>query len=130
MFESDASASIYKGGMIRNKIQADHNADAADRANRIGREWMEHAQGLEAELAKTKALLENKLMSEAGYEAGYLALREALKTISPNHPLVSDSGKRTTDGRIKTGARIVWENAYDRKGIELRISNPKSRRND
>lgn len=128
MFDTDASASIYKGGMIRNKIQADMNAHAADSANRIGREWMEHAQGLEAELAKTKKLLENEMMSEAGYEAGYLALREALKATAPNHPLVSDTGKKYDDGRIKLGVRIVWENAFDKKGTELRISNPKSRR--
>ena len=66
MFESDASASIYKGGMIRNKIQADQNAHAADSANRIGREWMEHAQGLEAELAKTREEYEGRVEIQRG----------------------------------------------------------------
>ena len=43
MFESDASGAIFEAGMIRNKIQADQNANAADSANRVAREWMEHA---------------------------------------------------------------------------------------
>ena len=130
MFESDASASIYKGGMIRNKIQADMNANAADRANRIGREWMEHAQALEAEVAKTKMLLESELMSNAGVKAERDAYRDTLKSISPSNILVSDTGKRFKDGRIKTGGRLIYEKAFDAKGTELRISNPKDRRTD
>jgi hypothetical protein len=123
MFDEPANDRGYFNAMVMNKRIADQNA-------RDAWAWKAKADALEAELAQTKMLLENAEMSEAGFKAGYNALRDALKAVAPSHPLVSNTGIRYANGEIKSGVRIVWEKAFDAKGVELRISNPKSRRND
>jgi uncharacterized protein (DUF1684 family) len=167
MFDTDASASIYRGGMIRNKNIADRNADLAERNDENARQWMERSQAFEAELAKTKAelaktkalldgksisekalvksklqsetdlkaelrktktLLETAEMSIAGYSAVSKAFMEALKVIDLNHSLIAYLGLRYYDRRPKYRINLIYDQAFDAKGIELRIANPESRR--
>jgi hypothetical protein len=137
MFDHKPTDGAYFNAMIANRNIGNANADLANRNAQIAREnnenarqWMERAQAFEAELAKTKALLENKLMSEAGFRASQKALKDALRISAPRHPLISDSGKRYKDGDIKDGASLIYMQAFDAKGRELRIENPEKRRAD
>jgi hypothetical protein len=130
MFDHKPTDGAYFNAMIANRNIGNRNAQIARDNDENARQWMERAQAFEAELAKTKASLENARMSSAGLSAERDVYRDALKVVSPSHVLVSDTGKRFQDGRIKIGGRLVYEKAFDAKGAELRISNPKSHRTD
>ncbi len=49
----------------------------------------------------------------AGQHAQVLALKEALKTANPNHPLLLPSGEKFKDGTAKSGLRKFYERAHD-----------------
>ena len=123
MFDHKPTDGFYFNAMVANSRQANENAS-------IAQEWKAHAQKLEAQLANMTLLWQKATMAKAGFRSEYLALRDALKQLSPQHSLVSDSGKRFKDGRIKTNVHLLWEKAYDEKGVELRISRPQDHRED
>lgn len=56
------------------------------------------------------------------------ARREQFKAIRPLIPadsdIISDSGQRYEDGRIKTKLRIIFEKTYDATASKLGIANP------
>ena len=127
MFDQPPNGSAYLGGMIRNKIIAEQNADDADRANDRARQWKRHAQALEAQLAQMQV---TDQMQFAGMLAAQRALKAALKIVAPKHQLISDTGRRYKDGAVKDGARLIYEQSFDAKGVEMKIANPKSYRTD
>ena len=101
--------------------------DAVSEANSTIRRLNARTIAAEAEVVRLRDMLEIKTCEFAAVSAQ----REAFKIQYPSSPLLSDSGKRfKKDGSIKTKVRLIYENAFDAKGVELKIANPASRRLD
>ena len=101
--------------------------DAVSEANATIRRLNARALGAEAEVARLRDMLAISQCEVAALSAQ----RAAFKTKHPTSPLLADSGKRfKVDGTAKTFLRLVYEDAFDKKAAELKISNPAGRRVD
>ena len=78
-----------------------------------------------AEIARLKDELAIKTADVEARREQFKAMRPLIPTGSD---IISDSGQRYADGRIKTKLRIIWEKTFDATARKLGISNPSSRR--
>lgn len=118
MFEGNGSH-ILLGGMIRNHHTAVHNGDVAD-------EWKAVAKKAQAEVVRSSEAHAITQSDSVGFSAQTNALREALKQVAPNHPLLADSGQRFPDGRPKSRIRIIFDQAFDAHAVKCGIKSPAS----
>ncbi|NUB24722.1 hypothetical protein [Azospirillum brasilense] len=98
--------------------------NAANNANGRAREWKSYAQELEAQVEG----LMKKLAAEQMHSAGLRASLDAMKATHPTSPVLSPVGERYQDGRPKSKLSKIYEEAYDKKGRELGITNPEAYR--
>ena len=78
--------------------------------------------------AEIERLKDELAISESTSEARK-AQTQALRSLIPDgSDIISDSGQRYADGRIKTKLRIIWERTFDATASKLGIANPSSRR--
>lgn len=127
---SRADASLTVASMIADGLKnAVGNVNrlkalVAEKDTALGK-WVRHSAELEAQIARLKDEL---AISEATSEARS-AQSATLRSIIPaDSDILSDSGQRYADGRIKTKLRIIWERTFDATASKLGIANPSSRR--
>lgn len=65
---------------------------------------------------------------QAGKAAQRAALREALRQLDPNHPLLQKTGQRYSDGREQIGDQVFYENGFDAEFIRQKAGDPRRHR--
>jgi hypothetical protein len=110
-------------GRTQQPVQRTYDADATDRLLSELR--------AERDQARKNAAL-NKAMEQASIDQ-VIALKDALKTLSPTHPLLQMSNQKYSDGKQKSKLRLIWEAGFDKFLRDLGGSmsvNPKAHRKD
>lgn len=86
-------------------------------------EWKAHAEKLQMQLALAEA-------QKAGGLAQALALRNALRSVCPNHPLLQPSAQvyrsGTDAGQPKTNLALVYERGFDQAAARMSLASPVS----
>ena len=84
-------------------------------------------------MARLRAEVERLTLAlavEAAHAGGLDAWVDAIKAETPAIPSFADSGKRYSDGDVKSRGRLVYEEVFDRVARDLRISSPTDYRAD
>jgi hypothetical protein len=128
---------VLQGTAIRARREAEQNRKSADRiGDVIGAALARKAsdaQDLAAEVDRlqTEVMdLKLKLAIARAGEEGRLAQVKAFESAFPNAELLTDSGKRFSDGDMKTKSRIIYEAVFDKFAASCRIVRPADHRND
>jgi hypothetical protein len=110
-------------GRTQQPVQRTYDADATDRL----------LSELRAERDESRKNAIVNLANDEGSHAQVLALRDALKAVAPNHPLLQLSNQKYKDGKAKSKLRLIWEAAFDNKlrsAGGVFAANPKAHRKD
>ena len=99
-------------------------AKAAGNAKAKAREWKSYAEELEAE----NGSLIKQLAQEQMHTAGLTAVVNAFKAQHPNSSLMEAINELRKDGSPKTKVTRIYQEAHDKKGRELGISDPEQYR--
>ena len=96
-------------------------------------EWKAAYAKLSAQNSRRGDIIDISKAMVVGREAQVDALIEALKAVSPKHPLLQASPHKYADGKIKLNLRLIFEAAFDLERRRIggsRGLNPKAYRKD
>lgn len=100
------------------------------RDQKVRQSWVNYARELEQEVANLKQQL---AVAQAG-EAGLSAQMGAMLQAHPNTPLREKTSIRFNDpaenGRFKNKLVLIYDQAFDKKALDLGIRDPKRIRGD
>jgi multidrug resistance efflux pump len=119
MSTSDFIQGQNQGMAIARAASRDANL-AVSRAKGAVREWKDYAEGLNSKIAQAEL---SKLQVEAqlaGRDAQQKILREALREVAPNHPLLREGVLATIGNDAMTSCFSKAGYAYDREKATLR----------
>ena len=128
---------VLQGTAIRARREADQNRQNANRiGDAIGAALARKAQDAN-DLAAENDRLQTEVMdlklrlavARAG-EEGRLAQVKAFESAFPKAELLTDSGRRFSDGDMKTKSRIIYEAVFDKFAASCGIVRPADHRND
>ncbi|KXV02553.1 hypothetical protein AD929_02365 [Gluconobacter potus] len=104
---------IIQAAMFRRRLEAEQE---------VTRKWIEHSRNLEKTVEKQRSQISGLQMNSAGL----VAQRDFLKAEEGNLVKASAlTNELHPDGLPRTFLRVLYDRAFDRRGQELGISNPK-----
>ncbi|PAK14873.1 MULTISPECIES: hypothetical protein [Burkholderia cepacia complex] len=93
---------------------------AVSQARKVIGDWKSHADGLTSKLAQAELSRLQVEAQLAGRDAQQKMLREALRQVAPNHPLLQEGALATIGNDAMTSHFLKGGYAYDREKATLR----------
>ena len=129
MFQSAPKTSVSRLSFLGDAVLSLKRLSYTNRM--IVQHKMTLVSAINSQVSRVHNLMKVELAAAQMDAAGREAQFDAFVAKHPNSPLMADSGERfKKSGNVKTNARRIYEQAFDAKGVELRIANPAQYRND